>query len=456
MKLVKKEDTAKNVVKLTIEIDKETFAEGINQAYRKNVKKINIPGFRKGKAPRGIIEQFYGEGVFYEDAVNFVCPDAYEAAVKEAGIEPVDRPEIDIESIGHGEPLVITALVTVKPEVELGEYKGVSAEKVEYKTTDEDVQKEIDAVREKNSRMITVEDRAVKMGDITVIDFEGFVDGVAFAGGKGENHTLEIGSGQFIPGFEDALVGAEIGKETDVNVTFPEEYHAEELKGKPAVFKVTVKEIKEKELPELNDDFAKDVSDFDTLEEYKNDIKAKLDASNENRTKGEFEGKVLEAVCENCTVEIPECMIDSQIDSIMRDFDYRLSSQGLNLERYLQITGSTPAAFREQFKDQAAAQVKTNLVLEAIAAKEDFAVTDEDVEKEMARMAEMYGMELDKIKELIHDAEKESMKQDLKMRKAVDFLVENAAAKKPAAKKTAAKKPAAKKTAEKADDAEKP
>ena len=454
MKLIKNEQIEKNTVKLTIGVDKETFEKAVDKAYKKNVKQITIPGFRKGKAPRKIIEKYYGEGVFYEDAVNFVCPEAYEYAVKEAGIEPVDRPEIDIETIGGEEDLVLTATVTVKPEVTLGEYKGIKCEKTVYETKDEDVDAEIKANAEKSARLVSVEDRAVQMGDITVIDFEGFTDGVAFEGGKGTNHTLEIGSGQFIPGFEDQLVGAEIGVETEVNVTFPEQYHSEQLKGKPAVFKVTVKEIKVKELPELDDDFAKDVSEFDTFEAYKNSIKEKLDKSNEARTKAEFENKLVEAVCENAEIDIPQCMIDNRIEELIREFGYRLSSQGLNMEQYMQITGATADTFKEQFKDQAEAQVKSSLVLEKIVKLENIEVTEEDVEKELQTMADMYGMELDKVKTLIGDNEKESMKEDLKMKKAVELIAENAKVGKSAAKKTAAKKPAAK-AADKVEDGEK-
>jgi len=450
MKLIKNEQTEKNTVKLTIEVDKEAFEKALEKSYKKNVKQINIPGFRKGKAPRKIIEKYYGTAVFYEDAVNFVCPDAYEFAVKEAGISPVDRPEIDIEEIGEGKNLVLTAVVTVKPEVELGEYKGVKAEKTVYETKDEDVDAEIKLAAEKNARMITIEDRDVQKGDITVIDFEGFVDGVAFEGGKGLGHTLEIGSGQFIPGFEDQLIGAKLGEETEVNVKFPEEYHAEELKGKDATFKVTVKEIKVKELPELDDDFAKDVSEFDTLEEYKKSIKEKLDKSNEDRTKNEFENNVVEVVTNNATVDIPQCMIDNRVEDMIKDFGYRLSSQGMSLEQYMQITGTTPDTFKEQFGAQAQAQVKSNLVLEKIAAVEGFEVSDEDLEEELKKMAEMYGMELDKIKTLIGDGEKETMKEDLKIRKAVEFIAENAKAGKAAPKKAPAKK-----TATKADEAEK-
>ncbi len=435
MKLLKNETIEKNIVKLTIEVDKEAFAAAVEKSYKKNVKKIAIPGFRKGKAPRNIIEKYYGKGIFWEDAVNFVCPDAYEFAVKEAGIDPVDRPEIDIETLEEDKELVLTATVTVRPEVELGQYMGISADKKNYRTKVADVDAELKAAREKNARMINVEDRAVKKGDFTVIDYEGFVDGVAFAGGKGQDHNLEIGSGQFIPGFEDALVGAKIGVEKEINVTFPEEYHAEELKGKPAVFKVTVKSIQVKELPELNDEFAKDVSEFDTLEEYKADIKAKLDKANADKTAAEFEGNVIKEVVAASKVDIPQCMIDSAIEDMMRDFGYRLSSQGLSLEQYMQFTGMTPDSFKEQYKEQAEERVKSNLVISEIAKKENIEVTDEDVENELKNMAEMYGMELDKLKEFIKDGEKENLKDELKLKKAVTLVVGAAKVKRAAKKK---------------------
>lgn len=435
MKLLKNETIDKNRVKLTIEIDKDAFADAVMKAYKKNVKKIAIPGFRKGKAPKAIIERYYGEGVFYEDAVNFVCPDAYEFAVKEADIEPVDRPEIDIETIGEGKDLVITAEVTVKPEVELGDYMGVSAEKKNYRTKVADVDAQIKAAQDKNARMIDIDDRAVKKGDFTVIDFEGFVDGVPFEGGKATDHSLEIGSGQFIPGFEDQLIGAKIGEEKEINVTFPEEYHAEELKGKPAVFKVTVKSIQQKELPELNDDFAKDVSEFDTFDEYKQDVKAKLDKANADKTAAEFEGNVIKVVTDAAKVDIPQGMIDAKIEDLIRDFGYRLSSQGLSLDQYMKYTGATVDTFKEQFKDQAEEQVKTALVLGEIAKKENIEVTDEDVENEFKRMAEMYGMEVDKLKEYIKDGEKDSLKEELKIKKAVDKIVGAAKVKRAAKKK---------------------
>ena len=453
MKLIKNEQLDKTKVKLTIEVDKEAFEAAMTKSYKKNVKYINIPGFRKGKAPRHLVERYYGEAVFYEDAVNFVCPDAYEFAIKESGIEPVEQPEIDIEEIGEGKDLVLTATVTVKPEVTLGEYKGIKVEKTVYETKDEDIEREIKNAQEQNARMIPVEDRAVKMGDSTVIDFEGFVDGVAFEGGKGTDYTLVIGSGSFIPGFEDALVGAQIGVETDVNVTFPEEYHSDDLKGKPATFKVTVKEIKEKELPELDDDFAKDVSEFETFEEYKNSIKEKMEKANADRTKAEYENAVLEQVCANATVEIPDCMIENRLNEMLRDFDYRLQSQGMKLDQYMQMTGTTVDSFKEQFKDQASEQVKMNLTLEAIAKTENIEVTEEDVEAELSKMAEMYGMEVDKLKKLVGENETDSIKADLKMRKAVELVVGEAKEKKAAAKKTTAKKSTTKK--DDGEDAEK-
>ncbi len=441
MKLIKNETVEKNVVKLTIEIDKETFEAAMQKSYKKNVKYITLPGFRKGKAPRKLIEKTYGEAVFYEDAVNFVCPDAYEFAVKEAGIDPVCQPDIDIEEIGEGKNLVLTAQVTVKPEVELGEYKGVTAEKTVYETKQEDIDAEIKNVQEQNARMIDVE-RAVKMGDTTVIDFEGFTDGVAFEGGKAEDYTLEIGKGQFIPGFEEALVGAEIGVETEINVTFPEEYHAEDLKGKPATFKVTVKSVQEKELPELDDEFAKDVSEFDTFEEYKNSIKDRMDKANETRTQSEFENNVIGAVVQASTVEIPECMVDNRIGDMLKDFGYRLQAQGMDLEQYMKLTGTTAESFKEMYKDQAKEQVKTTLVLEEIAKKENIEVSEEDLQAELEAMAKMYGMEADKLKTLIGDAEIENIKADLKIRKAVKLIADEAKAGKPKAKKAPAKKEA--------------
>lgn len=423
---VTKEQQEKNSVKLTITVDAETFEKGVQKAYLKNVKKIALPGFRKGKAPRKIIEQYYGAGVFFEDAINFVCPEAYEEALKETGIDAVSRPEIDVVEIESGKDFVFTATVTTKPEVELGDYNAVSVKKVTYRTTQKEIESEIKKVQEQNARIVPVEDRAVKAGDLTVIDFEGFTDGVAFEGGKGTDYSLEIGSGAFIPGFEDQLIGAEIGKEVEVNVTFPKDYHSEDLKGKKALFKVTVKEIKEKQLPEINDDFVKDVSEFDTLDDYKKDIKEKLAKANEQKGKQETENNVLDEVLKVATVEIPECMIDTQLDNIARDFDYRLSMQGLNLEKYLQMTGSDIDAFKAQFKDQAEKQVKISLVLEAVAKAEKVKATEKDIEAEMKKIAEGYNMELDKVKEMFKEEETKSLENEIVTQKTIDLLVKNA------------------------------
>ncbi len=423
---VTKELQEKNIVKLTITVDSETFEKGVQKAYLKNVKNINLPGFRKGKAPRKIIEQYYGEGVFYEDAINFVCPDAYEEAVKEENLEVVSRPEIDVVEIGKGVDFVFTATVTVKPEVTLGDYKALEVKKVTYRTTQKEIEGEIKKAQEQNARIVPVEDRDVKDGDLTVIDFEGFCDGVAFEGGKGENYSLEIGSGAFIPGFEEQLVGAKIGVETQVNVTFPKEYHAEDLKGKDAMFKVTVKEIKEKQLPEINDDFVKDVSEFDTLDDYKKDIKEKLQKANEQKGKQETENAVIDEVVKISTVEIPDCMIDTQLDNIANDFNYRLSMQGLNLEQYLQMTGSNLDGFKEQFKEQAEKQVRTSLVLEAVAKAEDVKADEKDIEEEMNKIAESYKMELEKVKELFKNEELKSLENEIITTKTVDLLVKSA------------------------------
>lgn len=423
---VTKEQQEKNSVKLTITVDAETFEKGVQKAYLKNVKKIALPGFRKGKAPRKIIEQYYGTGVFFEDAVNFVCPEAYEEALKETGIEAVSRPEIDVVEIENGKDFVFTATVTTKPDVELGDYNAISVKKVTYRTTQKEIEAEIKKVQEQNARIIPIEDRAVKDGDLTVIDFEGFTDGVAFDGGKGTDYSLEIGSGAFIPGFEEQLVGAEIGKEVEVNVTFPKDYHSEELKGKKATFKVTVKEIKEKQLPEINDEFVKDVSEFDTLDEYKKDIKEKIAKSNEQRGRQETENNVIDEVLKIATVEIPECMIETQLENIARDFDYRLSMQGLNLAKYLEMTGSNIDAFKEQFKEQAEKQVKTSLVLEAVAKAEKVKATEKDIEAEMKKVAEGYNMELDKVKDLFKDEERKSLENEIITQKTVDLLVKSA------------------------------
>lgn len=461
------ENVEKNKVKLTIEVASELFEDGMKKSYQKNVKYINVPGFRKGKAPRKMIEKMYGLAVFYEDAVNFIIPDAYDEAVKEADIHPVSQPEIDIVTIGEADkPFVFTAEVFTKPEVKLGTYKGVEIEKVENKVTDADVDAEVASMREKNSRMVTVEDRAAENGDITTIDFEGFCDGVAFEGGKGTDYELTLGSGTFIPGFEEQIVGKKIGEEFDVNVKFPEEYHSEELKGKDAVFKVTLKGIKVKELPTLDDEFAKDVSEFDTLDALKEDIKAKLTKEAENKTKAEIENRALEAAVEGAEIDLPECMVDNQVEKMLEDYAYRLKSQGIDMKMYLQYTQMTEDQLKEQMKPSAKQQVLGSLVLEKIAELEKLEATDEDIEKEFDKIAETYKMEKDKIRELM-GANIDAMKQDIVTNKALDVLAENAKqtkkkaekkadkedGEKPAAKKTAAKKPAAKKTSAKKETA---
>lgn len=460
------ENLEKNKVKLTIEVAAEVFEEGMKKSYQKNVKYINVPGFRKGKAPRKMIEKMYGQAVFYEDAVNFVIPDAYDDAVKEAAINPVSQPEIDIVTIGEEDkPFAFSAVVYTKPEVKLGTYKGVEIEKVEYKVSDADVETEIASMREKNSRMVTVEGRAAENGDIATIDYEGFADGVAFEGGKGTDYDLTLGSGTFIPGFEEQIEGKNVGEEFDVNVKFPEEYHSEDLKGKEAVFKVAFKGLKAKELPELDDEFAKDVSEFDTVDELKADIRKKLEKTAEDRTKAEIENRALEAAVEGAEIDLPECMIDNQVEKMLDDYAYRLQSQGIDMKMYLQYTQMTEEQLKEQMKPTAKQQVLGGLVLEEIAKAEGIEATDEDVEKEFAKIAETYNMEIDKIKELMQ-ANVEAMKQDILTNKALDVLASNAkqtkkakekaekasddkAEKKPAAKKTATKKPAAKKEADK-------
>ena len=419
---VKNEQIEKNLVKLTFEVSAEDFDKAINQVYKKNVKKFNVPGYRKGKAPRKIIEKYYTEAVFYDEAINSVLPQAYDEALKESGVESVARPEIDVEEIKKGEPVVFTALVTTKPEVKLGDYKGIEVEKIDHTVTDKD----IEATQKKNARLITVDDRAIENGDIAVIDFEGFVDDVAFEGGKGEDYELEIGSGTFIPGFEEQLVGAETDADVDVKVTFPEEYHAENLAGKDAVFKVKVKEIKKRELPELDDDFASEVSEFDTMDEFRADVRKKLEEAAENKAKVETENAVIDKVIENAEFDLPDAMVETQIDNSVRDFAQRLSYQGMNLDMYMQYTGMTMDALRAQFAEQAKKQLSGSLVLEAIQKAEGIEAGPEEVELELVDMSKKYNMELDKLKELLGDAEKESIKKDLEIQKTITMIVNNA------------------------------
>lgn len=420
------EKLEKNMAKLTIEVPAEELEKAIQHAYQKNKNKINVPGFRKGKVPRQMIEKMYGPEIFYDDAANELIPDAYAKAADECELELVSRPVIDIVQIAKGQPFIFTAEVAVKPEVTLGAYKGIEVEKVDVTATEEEINAEIDKERESNSRTITVEDRAVQDGDMTVIDFEGFVDGVAFEGGKGTDYPLTIGSGAFIPGFEEQLVGAELGKEVEVNVSFPEEYHAKELAGKPAVFKCTVKEIKVKELPELDDDFAQDVSEFDTLEEYKADVKKKVEEKKAAQAKSAKEDAVIEKIIEGAQMELPEAMVKNQAEHLVDDFAQRLQMQGMSFDQYMQFTGSTVDAMVEQMKPQATKRIQSRLVLEAVAKAENIEIGEDEIEAEIGRMAEAYKMEVEKLKELITEEEKTNMKEDLAIQKAVDLVVEAA------------------------------
>ncbi len=418
---VKVEKLETNVVELEIEVSKEAFEAAMQRSYIKNVKKLNVPGFRKGKAPRMIIEKMYGKEIFYDDAINFVFPDAYEEALKEAKVEPVSQPEADIKQFPDGDlNLILTAKVTVKPDVKLSKFDKIDVEKIEYPVSDEDVKKELEARQAQNARVVPVEDRAAANGDTVVIDFEGFTDGVAFEGGKGENYSLELGSGQFIPGFEDQLVGANAGDDVEVNVTFPEEYHAPDLAGKPALFKVKVHSITAKELPELDDEFAKDVSEFDTLAEFEADIKKKLEESNEKRAAQEFENAVIDFVISKMKAEIPEVMYENRIDDLIRDFEMRLSYQGMSVEQYIGYLGVDMATFRGQFKEQAEKQVKGMLALEAVAKKEKIKALKDDVTKEYKKLADQYKLDVDKVKSFVNE---EDLKKDIVTNKTIEALV---------------------------------
>ncbi len=420
------EKLEKNMAKLTIEVPAEELEKAIDNAYRKNRKKISVPGFRKGKVPRQMIEKMYGKEIFYEDAINELIPGAYEKALEECEEEIVSSPKIDVEQIEAGKPFIFTAEVALKPEVRIGKYKGVKVDKIDVEVTEEEVAAELEKERGNNARNITVEDRPVKDGDMTMLDFEGFVDGVAFEGGKGENYPLTIGSGAFIPGFEEQLVGAEIGKEVEVNVTFPENYQAEELKGKAAVFKCTVKEIKEKELPELDDEFASEVSEFDTLAEYKEDIKKNLAEKKEKDAKNQKEDAVIDAIINDSDMEIPDAMIEAQQKQMVDDFAQRIQMQGIKMEQYFQLTGTNYDALLEQVKPQAEKRIKSRLVLEAVVAKENIEASEEEYGKETERMAEVYQMEVEKVREMLGEKEKKEIMQDLAIQKAVEFVVENA------------------------------
>lgn len=416
----------KNMVRLTIEVSAEEFEKGLQAAFNKNKNKFNVPGFRKGKVPRQVIEKMYGPQTLYEDAVNAILPDAYAAAADESGLEIVSRPEIDVTQIEKGKSLIFTATVAVKPEVTLGQYKDVEVDRADTTVTDEDVAAEIDRAREQNSRTVTVEGRPVASGDTAIIDFEGFVDGVAFEGGKGENYSLVIGSHSFIDNFEDQLIGRNTNDEVEVNVTFPQDYHAENLKGKPAMFKVTVKEIKTKELPELNDEFAQDVSEFDTLDEYREDVRKSLTERKVKDAQREKENKVVEKIVEGSRMDVPEAMVQTEVRRMAEDFAQRLSAQGMSIEQYFQYTGLTSDKLFDDMKPEAEKRIKNRLVLEAVVKAENITVNDEDFEEELKKMAEMYKMGIDKMKELMDEETSEQIREDIAVEKAVKFVVDAA------------------------------
>lgn len=420
------EKMEKNMAKLTVEVSAEELEKALQGAYMKQKNKISVPGFRKGKVPRQMIEKMYGAAIFYDDAANALIPEAYSKAYDEAGLEIVSQPKIEVVQIEKGKPFIFTAEVATKPEVTLGEYKGLKVDKVSNRVTAKEVDEKLEEEQKKNARTITVEDRAVQDGDEVVLDFEGFVNGVAFEGGKGENYPLTIGSGSFIPGFEEQLIGVEAEKEVEVNVTFPAEYHAQDLAGKEAVFKCTVHEIKVKELPELDDEFAAEVSEFDTLEEYKADIKAKIKDQKLAEGKRQKEDQAVEQAVANATMDIPEAMIDTQVQQMTQEFAQRIQSQGLSMEQYFQFTGLTAEKMLEEMRPQALKRIETRLVLEAIAKAENIEITDEKIDQEIAKMAEMYQMEVEKLKEYMGENEKEQMKADIAVQEAVTFLVDNA------------------------------
>ena len=426
MSLIKSEKTEKSVYTLEFSVDKDTFQKAVSNAYRKQVGKITVPGFRKGKAPRSVIEKMYGKGFFYEDAINEVLPDAFDAALKESALDMVGQPEFDVVSIDDN-GVVLSAKVAVKPEVKIEGYVGIEAEKAVAEVTDEEIEREINTIRERNSREIEITDDTLSvMGDVCTIDYEGFVDGVAFEGGKGEDYPLKLGSGNFIPGFEEQVAGHKIGEAFDVNVTFPTEYHAAELAGKTAVFKTVVHKIKHVELPELDDDFAKDVSEFDTMDEYRADVKAKIAKRHEDEADRKFEDAIMDALIEKLEADIPEQMYVAETENFVRDYDNRLRMQGLDLKTYFQYTGMNLDSLREQLRPQAEKQVKLRLALEKIAELEKLEATDEDINAEVQRIADAYQMEADKVREAVP---MDSIAQDMKVKKAMDLVKEKAIAK---------------------------
>jgi trigger factor len=423
---VKIENVEKNIVKLEIEVDSKVFEECMDKAFNKNKSRFNIPGFRKGKAPRAMIERYYGESVLYEDAINLACADAYDKAVDENDLQPVDRPEIDIVQIGSGQNLIFTATVTVKPQVEIGEYKGLTVERETVVVSDDDVEAELKKIAERNSKLITIEDRPVQNGDTVNIDFEGSVDGVPFQGGTAKGYTLIIGSGSFIPGFEEQLVGVSLNSEVDVNVTFPEDYHSEDLKGKPAIFKVKVNEIKFKQLPEINDEFASDVSEFETLEEYKADVRTKLAEQAKAQADRKFEDEIVKKAVENASCEIPDVMVNRRLDDMMRQLDMQLRYQGMNLEGYLKMMGMEESQIRNDYRENAQRDVKTQLVLEKISEAENISATPEEYDAELVEMAKRYNQSVEEMKKHLHEDDIEYIKNSIERRKTIAMLVENA------------------------------
>lgn len=422
---VQVENLEKNMAKLTIEVSAEELEKALNAAYQKEKGKISIPGFRKGKVPRAMIEKMYGPAVFYEDAANTLMQANYPAAVEESGVDIVSRPTVDVVQIEQGKPFIFTAEVAVRPEVTLGKYMGVTVTKIDTSVSDEEVAESLEKERNNNARTITVTDRPVAEGDTAVIDFEGFVDGVAFEGGKGENHSLEIGSHTFIDTFEDQLVGKNTGDEVEVNVTFPEKYQSADLAGKPALFKVKINEIKTKELPELDDEFAQDVSEFDTLDEYKEDLRKRLVEQKENEAKRTKEDEAIQKIIDKSKMDIPEAMIDTQCETMVEEFAQRIAQSGLSMDQYLQFSGMTIDKLKEQVRPEATTRIQSSLVLEQIAKDENIEITDEDIDAEIEKMAKAYGMEADKLKEYMGEAEKKSMKNDLAIQKAVELVMDN-------------------------------
>ena len=423
---VQVEKLEKNMAKLTIELDAGQFEDAMEKAFSKNKNKFNIPGFRKGRASRAMIEKMYGEGIFYEDAADEAINATCMQAMNETGLDIVSRPEVSVEQVGKDKPFIYSALVALKPEVTLGEYKGIEVGKADSSVKPEDVDAELKKVQEQNARLLTIEDRPVADGDQTVVDFEGFVDGKGFEGGKAEDYPLTIGSHSFIDTFEEQLIGKKLGEECEVSVTFPEEYHAPELAGKPATFKVTVKEIKVKELPELDDEFAEEVSEFDTLDEYKKDIEAKILERKQKEAATENENNVISKVVDNATMEIPDKMVEGQIDNMLQDTERRMQGQGLSMDLYMKYTGMTMDQMREQMRPQALKRIQTRLVLEAVVKAEDIQTSDERLDEEIAKMAAAYQMEPDKLKEYMGDHDKTQIKGDIAVQEAVDFLVAEA------------------------------